>query len=96
MSYKKNIVSNISGPILDKVKVKWPTDLDEAQYPFCLSIIKNLQEIEFSTQVTFFVGENGTGKSTILEAIAAKAGFGAEGGSKNIALKHQTQCLFRH
>lgn len=34
--------------------------------------------------VTFFVGENGTGKSTILEAIAAKVGFGPEGGNKNI------------
>ena len=38
-------------------------------------------------QVTFFIGENGSGKSTILEAIAAHAGFGAEGGSKNISFK---------
>lgn len=29
-------------------------------------------EIEFSTPVTFFMGENGTGKSTLLQAIARK------------------------
>ena len=31
--------------------------------------------------VTFFVGENGMGKSTLLEAIAISAGFNPEGGS---------------
>lgn len=61
--------------------------VDTTQYPFSLNIIKNLQEINFPTQVTFFVGENGTGKSTILEAIAHKAGFGSEGGSKHIQFK---------
>lgn len=33
--------------------------------------------------VTFLVGENGTGKSTLLEAIAVAAGFNAEGGTRN-------------
>jgi predicted ATPase len=33
--------------------------------------------------VTFFIGENGTGKSTLLEALAVSAGFNAEGGSRN-------------
>lgn len=40
-------------------------------YPFNIPLIKNLNKIEFNTPVTFLVGENGTGKSTILEAIAA-------------------------
>lgn len=39
--------------------------------------------LELGHDVTFFVGENGTGKSTLLEAIAVAAGFNAEGGSKN-------------
>lgn len=69
---------------LDKVKVVLSPSLDNHQYPFCLPLIKSLKEITFPTQVTFFVGENGTGKSTILEAIAYNTGFGAEGGSKNI------------
>jgi len=33
--------------------------------------------------VTFLVGENGTGKSTLLEAIAVAIGLNAEGGSRN-------------
>ncbi len=38
--------------------------------------------MEFSKPVTIFVGENGTGKSTILEAIAVSMGFNAEGGGR--------------
>lgn len=33
--------------------------------------------------VTIFVGENGTGKSTLIEAIAVAFGFNPEGGSRN-------------
>ena len=54
-----------------------------SKYPFCLSAIKNLTNLEFHPKVTFFVGENGTGKSTILEAIASAYGFNPEGGTKN-------------
>lgn len=81
----KNALVHLDGPLLDKAKFT-PAN-DTSQYPFSLNIIKNLKEIKFPTQVTFFVGENGTGKSTILEAIAHKADFGAEGGSKNIQFK---------
>ena len=40
-------------------------------YPFSVHIIRNLQELTFTSRVCFFTGENGTGKSTLLEAIAA-------------------------
>lgn len=40
--------------------------------------------LDFHPRVTFFVGENGSGKSTILEAIAIAAGLNAEGGSRNL------------
>ncbi len=53
------------------------------QYPFCIPAIRRMDRIEFHPGVTFFIGENGTGKSTLLEAIATKYGFNAEGGSKN-------------
>jgi len=79
--------TRLDGPLLDKVKVAFDESTDFTRYPFTLPLVKSLQEIEFPTQVTFFVGENGTGKSTILEAIATKAEFGAEGGSKNINFK---------
>ena len=41
------------------------------------------ETLSFSSPVTFFVGENGTGKSTLIEAIAIAAGFNPEGGTKN-------------
>lgn len=59
--------------------------LDKSSYLNGLPVIKYLKEFErldFSADVTFFVGENGTGKSTLLEAIAVAYGFNAEGGSK--------------
>lgn len=53
------------------------------KYPFSLPAIKNLSTLEFHPKVTFIVGENGSGKSTILEAIAVACGFNAEGGTRN-------------
>ncbi len=43
------------------------------QFPFTLEIIQSLREIQFEAPVSFFVGENGTGKSTLLEALACAA-----------------------
>ncbi|UWG99303.1 AAA family ATPase [Dehalobacter sp. DCM] len=53
------------------------------EYPFDLPAIKNLDRLSFHPKVTFIVGENGSGKSTILESIAVAFGFNAEGGTKN-------------
>lgn len=39
-------------------------------YPFSLPIFHQTRQIQFEFPVTFFVGENGTGKSTLLEALA--------------------------
>ena len=44
-----------------------------------------LKELEFVSPVTFLVGDNGIGKSTLLEAIAVNLGFNPEGGSRNYA-----------
>ena len=52
-------------------------------YPYTIPAVPSLATLQFSTPVTFFVGENGSGKSTIIEAIAVAAGFNAEGGTKN-------------
>lgn len=52
-------------------------------YPFCIPAIRHLRRLEFHPAVTFFVGENGIGKSTLVEGIAVKMGFNAEGGSRN-------------
>ncbi|MCT8977723.1 AAA family ATPase [Clostridium sp. CX1] len=54
-----------------------------SEYPFSLEAVRNLFTLDFHPKVTFIVGENGTGKSTILEAIATAYGFNPEGGTKN-------------
>ena len=48
---------------------------EAASFPFVLGIVQSLKEIEFSSPVTFFVGENGSGKSTIMEALACAIGI---------------------
>ncbi len=57
------------------------------EYPFNIPTIASLNALEISSRVCFFVGENGTGKSTLLEAIAAHYGFGLEGGNRNFSPK---------
>ncbi len=52
-------------------------------YIFHLPVVKNLSTLDFNKRVTFLVGENGTGKSTLLEAMAIAYGFNPEGGSRN-------------
>jgi predicted ATPase len=53
------------------------------KYPFSIPAVKNLQQLDLKSKVTFFVGENGTGKSTLLEAIADKCGFNTASGGRN-------------
>ena len=47
--------------------------------------LKGLHELSFHRNVTLFAGENGTGKSTLLEALAIACGFNPEGGTRNYA-----------
>lgn len=53
------------------------------EYPFSIPAISKLDEIHLEKNVTFLVGENGTGKSTLLEAIADKCDFHTAGGGRN-------------
>lgn len=75
--------------------------LDKSSYLNNLPVIRYLsreKQLCFDADVTFFVGENGTGKSTLLEAIAVAYGFNAEGGSKNFTFStNETHSeLYRH
>ncbi len=74
--------TSLRAPFLKRV---W-TDMDAlAQregFPFDLPLVrKGAIDLVFEQPVTIIVGENGTGKSTILEAIAQGAGFGTAGGT---------------
>ncbi|QKS70313.1 AAA family ATPase [Paenalkalicoccus suaedae] len=52
-------------------------------FPFNLPVIQHLTEILLHPNVTYIVGENGMGKSTLLEALAIHYGFNPEGGTRN-------------
>jgi predicted ATPase len=60
------------------------THADVSSYPFTLPVVAGLRaagRLELDPAVTFLIGDNGTGKSTLVEAIAVAAGFNPEGGS---------------
>lgn len=84
---------------IDGIRLTEP--IEETSYLYELPVVKAMMRTKgfvLSSDVTFFVGENGTGKSTLLEAIAVAYGFNAEGGSRNFhfstELSHSE--LFRH
>ncbi len=56
---------------------------DDSGYPLSIPAVRDLETIEFHPAVTFLVGENGSGKSTIVEALAVLMGLNAEGGTQN-------------
>lgn len=55
------------------------------KYPFSIPAVWEWGRRRIKSPVTIFVGENGSGKSTVLEAIAAAAGLNPEGGSCNFS-----------
>lgn len=60
----------------------------EDSYITDLPAVKHLtamEELSLDNNVTFLVGENGTGKSTLLEGIAVSFGFNPEGGTRNFS-----------
>lgn len=74
---------------------------ERTSYLADLPVIQHLSSMEklvFQKPVTFFVGENGTGKSTLLEAIAVALGFNPEGGSRDFifSTKASHSELYRH
>jgi predicted ATPase len=70
-------------PFISTITLKRDAIPSFKDYPFSIPGIRNLHELRLRGPVTFLVGENGTGKSTLLEAVAVASGFNAEGGSKN-------------
>ena len=64
------------------ISINWE-EIDRYSYLRKIKAINKLQTLDFTKPITFLVGENGSGKSTILEAIAVAYGFNPEGGTKN-------------
>lgn len=69
---------------IQKMFIDWDK-IEYNSYLRRIEAIRGLEELEFEKPITFFVGENGSGKSTVLEALAVASGFNPEGGTKNYA-----------
>ncbi len=82
MASRRNRPINLNAPYLKRVWLDASLVRDAAAYPFCLPFLQEPFELGFDRAVTIIVGENGTGKSTLLEGIAVMAGYDEAGGGK--------------
>lgn len=64
------------------IKIDW-NQVSNSSYIRTIPSIKSIHQLDFQKNITIFVGENGTGKSTLLESIAVAYGFNPEGGNRN-------------
>jgi predicted ATPase len=82
MKSRRNRTINMPAPYLKRVWLEPSRVVDPKAYPFCLPFLREDFELSFDRSITIIVGENGTGKSTLLEGIAALAGYDEAGGGK--------------
>jgi len=82
-------------PILREMRLDPGRVPDMEEFPFTLPAVRALEQpLSFGPAVTFFIGENGSGKSTIVEALAAKLDLDAEGGDTVLTfVEHEENAL---
>lgn len=71
-----------SSPFLTHVELREERTVS-GTHPFDLPVLSHGLDLRLDRPVTFFVGENGSGKSTIMEALAWAAGFASQGGERS-------------
>src|ERR1700739_2016965 len=79
---RRNKPINLPAPYLKRVWLDVARGADRAGYPSCLPYLHDDFELTFDRSITIIVGENGIGKSTLLEGIAVLAGYDEAGGGK--------------
>jgi predicted ATPase len=82
MGSRRNRNINLPAPYLKRIWLEPSRVANPEAYPFCLPFLRGDFELSFDRSITIIVGENGTGKSTLLEGIAALAGYDEAGGGK--------------
>jgi predicted ATPase len=81
-SSRKKRAINLPAPYLRRLWLEPSRITDRTAYPYCLPFLSDDFELRFERAITIIVGENGTGKSTLLEGIAVLAGYDEAGGGK--------------
>src|SRR5690349_21314068 len=79
---RKNRTINLPAPYLRRLWLDPSRIEDRKVYPYCLPFLGDEFELSFDKPITIIVGENGVGKSTLLEGIAVLAGYDEAGGGK--------------
>ena len=82
MASRRNRKIDMPAPYLRRIWLDPSRIDDRAAYPFCLPFLQDDFDLNFDRSITIIVGENGTGKSTLLEGIAVLAGYDEAGGGK--------------
>ena len=82
MASRRNRTIDLPAPYLGRIWLDPSRITDRDAYPFCLPFLQDEFELGFDRPITIIVGENGTGKSTLLEGIAVLAGYDEAGGGK--------------
>jgi predicted ATPase len=86
----------LAKPYLQRITAQFGDHIDFERHPYNVPSIRGLASISFHADVTFFIGENGAGKSTMLEAIALALGFSMEGGTKSVRLNTASEAAPLH
>lgn len=95
MSRRKQ-ATRLRAPFLRRLTLQSDRIPDRNRYPFDLPWLAEDFELDFTTPVTIILGENGTGKSTLIEAVAALAGYDEAGGGKGYRPVDHSTALARN
>jgi predicted ATPase len=77
MASRRSRTINLPAPYLRRVWLDREKISDPDAYPFCLPFLQKEFDVGFDRAITIIVGDNDAGKSTMLEGIAALAGYDA-------------------
>lgn len=86
--------TSLPAPFLQRLVVMAEQIAQKQGYPFNLPWLRDEGfTLRFTTPVTIIIGENGTGKSTLIEAIAALSGYDEAGGGKGYRPVDHSQAI---
>jgi len=92
MASRRKAPTGLKAPYLRRLWIDPAKLPEDRQYPFSLPFLEGF-DLALDRAITIVVGENGTGKSTLLEAIAGMAGYDRAGGGKGYRATDHGQAL---